>query len=200
MRRSALLSVVVVVVVVFVASPSAVAKLPMGTSFEACGESGCRTTAGEDVYEGGFRLLEPTNEHGDAGAAEGSAAWTMVDIGFPDRGKPGSPAWLREIEREFPVIFVPGADTLGLPRKSSDEYRWVPVRPAAAMAYAQVTEGVQPFQAQVLAELDRVAVARAGTAGTSGSADDGGEPQPGPAIAVMAAVAVVLAAVARRAT
>jgi hypothetical protein len=161
MTRPALASVVLAVVTVFVAASPAVAKLPPGTAFEACGASGCRTATGEEALEVSLSLLEPTIEHGDAGAPSGAAAWIRVDISFPDRGKPGSPRWLRSIERRFPVIFVPDAESLGVPR-GGDTYRWVSLRspPARARSYTQVAEGVQPFPAQVLAVLDPVAVAR----------------------------------------
>jgi hypothetical protein len=193
MTRPALASVVLAVVTVFVAASPAVAKFPPGTAFEACGASGCRTATGEEALEVSLSLLEPTIEHGDAGAPSGAAAWIRVDISFPDRGRPGSPRWLRSIERRFPVIFVPDAESLGVPR-GGDTYRWVSLRspPARARSYTQVAEGVQPFAAQALAVLDPIAVARADPDGASGSAGDGGEAMPALLI-VGAAIALLLA-------
>ena len=193
MSRLALVSVVLAVVLACVAASHAVAKLPPGTAFEACGESACNTATGDEALDASVRLLEPTIEHGDAGAPAGAAPWIRVDIVFPaDPGGPWTPRVLGPIERGFPVIFVPGAESLGVPG-GDGSYRWVPLRPSVTMAYTAVTEGVQPFPAQVLAELDPLAVAGANTDGSSGSADDGGEAAPVLVIAAVAAIALLLA-------
>lgn len=193
MSRSALVSVVLAVAVACVAAPSAVAKLPPGTAFEACGKSGCRTAAGDEALDVSVRLLQPTIEHGNAGAPAGVAAWTRVDIVFPaDPVGAWTPRVLRPIERRFPVIVVPDAESLGVPSREG-AFRWVPMRPSVTRAYADVTEGVQPFPARVLAELDPLAVARADTASASGSAGDGGDALPALLIAVVAAIALPLA-------
>lgn len=178
MRRPPLVSVALAVVTTCVAASPAVAKLPPGTAFEACGESGCVTATGDEAFDASIRLLEPTIEHGDVGAPAGAAAWIRVDIVFPaDPGTGGTPAALRSIERGFPVVFVPGAESLGVPGEDG-AYRWVPMRPSVTRAYADIAEGVQPFPTQTLAELHRLAVARAGTEGASGSPDDRGDGLP----------------------
>lgn len=193
MIRPALVSVVLVGVTACVAASPAGAKLPPGTAFEACGESGCSTATGDEAFDASIRLVEPTIEHGDAGAPAGAAAWIRVDIVFPaDPGGPWTPGDLRPIERGFPVIFVPDAESLGVPGRDG-AYRWVPTRPSVTRAYADVTEGVQPFPAQVLAELDPLAVARADTDGASGSAGDGGEEPALLVVVVVAAIALLLA-------
>jgi hypothetical protein len=192
MSRPALVSVALAVVTTCVATPPAVAKLPPGTAFEACGASGCITATGDEAFDASIRLLEPTIEHGDAGAPAGSAAWFRVDIVLPaDPGAGWAPRDLRSTARGFPVVFVSGAESLGVPGRDG-AYRWVPMSPSVTRAYTDVTEGVQPFPAQVLAELDPLAVARADTDGPSGTADDGGD-EPTLPIVVVAAIALLLA-------
>ena len=193
MSRPAFVSAVLVVATACVAAPPAAAKLPPGTAFEACGESGCIAATGDEAFDVSIRLLEPTIEHGDAGAPTGASAWIRVDILFPtDAGRQWGPRHLRPIERGFPVIFVPGAESLGVPGRDGT-YRWVPMRPSARKAYSDVTEGVQPFPAQMLAGLDRLAVARADADDGPGSAGDGGNEVPALLIVPAAAVVVFLA-------
>jgi hypothetical protein len=191
MNRPTLLAVVVAGVVAVVAASSAVAKLPPDTAFEACGESGCRTVTVEQALDDSILLLEPTHEHGDVGAPAGAAPWIRVDIGIPaDPGELWRPLELRSIERRFPAIFVPEADSVGVPR-SDGAYRWVSLRSPVTRAYARLAEGVEPFPAQDLSGLDQVVVAGAG--GAPGQAgDDGREAVPTVLIVGLAALGVLL--------
>jgi hypothetical protein len=192
MSRPAFVSIVLAALTACVAASPALAKLPRGTAFEACGESGCITATGDEAFDASIRLLEPTIEHGDVGPPADAAAWIRVDIVFPaDLGAGWKPEFLRPIERGFPVIFVPDGESLGVPT-GDGAYRWVPMSPSSAKAYTNVTEGVQPFPAQVLADVDQLAVARADADGESGGTDDG-EGDPALLIVVAGAIAVFLA-------
>jgi hypothetical protein len=193
MSRRALVSVALAAVTACVAAPPAVAKLPPGTAFEACGESGCRTTTGDEALELSGLLIEAASEHGDSSAPVGAAEWLQVDIVFPaDLGEPWTPQILDPIDRRFPVVFVPEAKSVGAPGIGG-VYRWVSPRFRVTSAYADVTDGVQPFPTQVLAELDPHAVAGSGTDGASASTDDGEGAVPALLIAAAAAVVLLLA-------
>ena len=145
MSRRPFGSAVLAVATACVAGSPAAAKLPAGTAFEVCGESGCTTAKGDEAFDASIRLIEPTIEHGDAGAPAGALAWIRVDILFPT-GPGGSwtPRDLRPIERGFPVIFVPGGESLGVPGRDGT-YRWVPMRPSVTKAYAVKAEAAGQY-------------------------------------------------------
>lgn len=160
MRQATLISVFLGAIAVCIPA-NAHGKLPPGTTFEACGASGCATAAGGDALDSSVRLLEPTVEHGDVGAPAGSAEWFRVEMALPPRSDRTGGSSLRAIERRFPVVFAPDGASLGIP-ESSRSYRWVSMRPAAMKAYAELAEAVEPFPKRDLSDLDPRAVAREG--------------------------------------
>jgi hypothetical protein len=186
MNRTAPLSVVLVALVAALAAPLATGKLPPGTTFEACGASGCRTATDEESLQLQLKLIEPAMEHGTVVAPSGAAAWIRVDLNAePTRG-------LRPLLRNFPVVFASDADYIGVPG-AQGTYRWVPLRAKQSAAYAQLADGVRPFPAQTLAELDPASVTRANpdAAGVPLAAGDGDEAAPTLLIVLLAAVGLL---------
>jgi hypothetical protein len=183
MKRTAALSVVLVAIVALLAAPLATGKLPPGTTFEACGASGCRTAPDEESLQLQLKLIEPAMEHGTVVAPSGAEAWIRADLNAE------STRGLRPLLRNFPVVFAADAGYLGVPGEQGS-YRWVPLRAKQSAAYAQLADGVRPFPAETLAELDPVSVARANpdAAGVPPAEGDGGETAPTLLILVLAAV------------
>jgi hypothetical protein len=194
MNRTATLSVVLAAFLALVTTPPAIAKLPPGTTFEACGASGCATAAGDESFALQLKLIEPTMEHGTVGAPSGAQAWIRVDLNL------GSDRGLDSLRRNFPVVFASDAGYIGVPGEQG-AYRWVPLRAEQSQAYAQVADGMRPFPPQTLTELDPVSVAQA-TPSAARMTPAGGEGMPTPLIIGLAAVGllagVVVVARARR--
>jgi len=177
--RSALWLAALVLAPTWVATPAS-AKLPPGTTFEVCGASGCKTVAAEDVLA--HRVIEPTFEHGDVGPPTRALPWTQVDIEFSvGRDDGWTPRALRPLERGFPAIFVPQAETVGIPT-SAGTFRWVSMSSVASGVYARLVAATEPFSAQSLSILNPYtasrAVADAIAARASGSEGDRGELHP----------------------
>jgi hypothetical protein len=186
MNRTVPLSVVLAALVALLAAPLAIAKLPPGTTFEACGQSGCNATADEESFRLQLKLIEPAMEHGTVVAPPGAEPWIRVDL------KAESTRGLRPLLRDFPVVFAPDAGYIGVPSEQGT-YRWVQLRAKQAEAYGQLADGVSPLPPQTLAELDPVTVARANpdAAAVSPAEGDGDETAPTPLVILLAAVGVV---------
>jgi hypothetical protein len=197
MNGTATLSVVLAGLVTLVAAPLAIAKLPPGTTFEACGESGCKTATDEESFQLQLKLIEPAMGHGTVVAPSGAEPWIRVDLNA--ESIPG----LRPLLRNFPVVFAPDAGHIGVPGEQGT-YRWVPLRAKQSEAYGQLADGVRPFPPQTLAELDPVSAARADPdpAQAVTAEGDDGEGAPAVLITLFAAVGLLvgigLAARARR--
>jgi hypothetical protein len=183
MNRTATLPVVLAAFLALVATPPAIAKLPPGTTFEACGASGCATAAGDESFPLQLKLIEPTTEHGTVGAPSGAQAWIRVDLNL------GSDRGLGSLRRDFPVVFAPDAGYVGVPGEQGT-YRWVPLREDQSRAYAQVADGVSPFPPRTLADLDPVGVAQA-TPSAAERSPAGGETMSAPLIILVAAVGLL---------
>jgi hypothetical protein len=187
MNRTATLSVVLGALVSAVVAPLASAKLPPGTTFEACGASGCRTATEEESHQLQLKLIEPAMEHGTVVAPSGAEPWIRVELnGQSTRG-------LRPLLRIFPVVLASDAGYIGVPGEQGI-YRWVPLRAKQSAAYAQLADGVRPFPAQTLAELDPVSVAGANpdAAAVPAAEGDGGETAPTLLIILLAAVGLLI--------
>ena len=178
-----MLPVVLAAFLVLIAAPAATAKLPPGTTFEACGASGCATGAGEQSVPLQLRLIEPTMEDGTVAAPSGSQAWIRVDLNL------GAVRGLGALRRDFPVVFASGPDYLGVPEQGT--YRWVPLRGDQSQAYGQLADRVSPFPPRTLADLDPVDVAHA-AASADGSTPAGGETMSTPLIIGLAAVGLLV--------
>jgi hypothetical protein len=172
--------------VAVLAAPLATAKLPPGTTFEACGASGCRTATEEESLQLQLKLIEPAIEHGTAVAPSGAEAWIRVDLNAE------STRGLRPLLSSFPVVFASDAGSIGVPGEQGS-YRWVPLRAKQSAAYAQLADGVRPFPAQTLAELDPASVADANpdAAGVPAAEGDGGETAPTLLTVLLAAVGLL---------
>jgi len=169
--RSALWLAALVLALTWAATPAS-AKLPPGTTFEVCGASGCKTVDGEDVLA--HRVIEPTFEHGDVGPPMGALPWIQIDIEFSvgrDDGWP--PRALRQFERGFPAIFVPQADTVGIPT-SAGTFRWVAMNSVARAVYDRFVAATEPFPARSLSSLNPFAASRAVADATAASASPSG--------------------------
>jgi hypothetical protein len=183
MNRTAALPVVLAAFLALVATPPAIAKLPPGTTFEACGASGCATATDEESVQLQLKLIEPTMEHGTVAAPSGTQAWIRVDLELDSvRG-------LGSLRRSFPVVFAPDAGYIGVPGEQGT-YRWVRLVGEWPLAYAQLANGVSPFPPQPLADLDPVSVANA-TPSTVGSPPAGGETMSTPLIIGLVAVGLL---------
>jgi hypothetical protein len=183
MNRPATLPVVLVAFLALVATPPAIAKLPPGTTFEACGASGCATATHEESVQLQLKLIEPTMEHGKVAAPSGAQAWIRVDLNLDSvRG-------LGSLRRSFPVVFAPDAGYIGVSGEQGT-YRWVPLVGEWPLAYAQLAKGVSPFPPRTLADLDPVSVANA-TPSAVGSAPAGGETMSTQLIILLAAVGLL---------
>ena len=138
-----------------IGSSAAHAKLPPGSTFEACGSSGCYAATQEDALALQLRLLQPTIDHGSRPAPTTDHAWVRVDLklGATDPGMS-----LGSVKRAFPVVYA--ADLLGVPR-ADNTYRWTKLDSKRLAAYEQLASAVSPFPPESLDELTPNAVARA---------------------------------------
>jgi hypothetical protein len=162
MNRSLAIPVVLAALAALLAAPLSIAKLPPGTTFEACGASGCATATEQESLELQLKLLEPVMEHGTVVAPSGAQAWFRVDLNVEAiRG-------LGSLERSFPVVFASDAGHIGVPDEQGG-YRWGPLRAKQLAAFAQLADGLHPFPAQTLGELDAVSVAPANPDATAGT-------------------------------
>jgi hypothetical protein len=183
MNRTATLPVVLAAFLALVATPPAIAKLPPGTTFEACGASGCATATDKESVQLQLKLIEPTMEHGTVAAPSGAQAWIRVDL------KLDSVRGLGSLRRSFPVVFAPDAGYIGVPGEQGT-YRWVPLVGEWPLAYAQLANGVSPFPPQTLADLDPVSVANA-TPSAAERTPAGGETMSTPLIIGLGAVGLL---------
>ena len=160
MRTKAPFPVVVPALVALAVAPSALAKLPPGTTFEACGASGCRTAGEEEGVRLRLRLIEPAIEHGDQGAPAGAEPWLRIDLGFGPNASAADRHALGSLTSKFPVVFAPNAGYLGVPGEEGG-YRWLPLRRRQLDAYEQLAHGVRPFPPEALGDLNPPTVAGA---------------------------------------
>jgi hypothetical protein len=157
MKGTISLAVVLAALVALATAPLATAKLPPGTTFEACGQSGCNTATDEESFQLQLKLIEPAMEHGTVAAPSVSEPWIRIDLNAkPTRG-------MRPLLRSFPVVFARDAGYIGVPSEQGT-YRWVQLRLDQADGYRRLADGVSPFAPRPLAELDPMTVARANPA------------------------------------
>jgi hypothetical protein len=184
LNRTGPLTVVLAAVVAVAAAPVATAKLPPGTTFEACGASGCTTATDEESLQLQLKLIEPAMEHGTVAAPSGAEAWIRVDLNAE------STRGLGPLRRNFPVVFASDAGYIGVPGEQGS-FRWVPLRAKQSAAYAQLADGVKRFPAQTLAELDPVSVARADPDAGVPPAEGDGETAPTLLLVLLAAAGLL---------
>jgi hypothetical protein len=137
-----------------IGSPAAVAKLPPGSTFEACGASGCMTTSKDETLALQVRLIEPTIDHGGRPAPTTDHAWVRVDLKL---GATDSGMSLGSVRRDFPVVYAAGL--LGVPR-ADNTYRWTKLDSRNSAAYDQLASAVSPFPPESLAALTPSGVER----------------------------------------
>jgi hypothetical protein len=181
MSRTTSVSLMLAAMVALVATPPATAKLPPGSRFKACGESGCKTATGAQTSQLELKLIEAAAEHGTPVPPVRAAPWTRVDLTL-DAVKGGAEARSRArrslgwVLRSFPVVFLPGHRYIGVPA-SGGSYRWFRLRPLQIQAYNQLGGSVRPFPQRRLAGLNQSFVSRAksdGTRATVGGDSEGG--------------------------
>jgi hypothetical protein len=180
----------------------AAGKLPPGSTFTACGESGCATAGKKESFELELALITPPLIQHSREVPAGAATWFRVDLDLPRATPEGGD--FGDIRRRFPVAFVPDAEYLGVPNKGG-AFGWVHLRPGQVDAYAQLTAGLQPFPEHDLARMNGAFVAQAEGGGPAGDADaDTGDGVPTSlivallAVGTLAGVAVIVRARHRR--
>jgi hypothetical protein len=168
-------------------SSAAIAKLPPGSTFEACGASGCKAVSEAKSLALQIRLIESTMEHGSQPAPTTEHAWLRVDLKL---GAADSGMTLGSVKRAFPVVYAADASLLGVPR-ADDTYRWTKLDARHLPAYYQLASGVTPFPPESLAALTPGGVERAepGSTAPPASNTEGFPAWVGIAIAVVAGLA-----------
>jgi hypothetical protein len=149
-----------------IGSSAAVAKLPPGATFEACGASGCKTASQDEAFALQLRLIEPTIDHGSRPAPTTDHAWARVDLKL---GATNSEMSLGLVRRDFPVVYA--ADLLGVPR-ADNTYRWTKLDSRHLAAYDQLASAVSPFPPESLAALTPSGVERVEPGVTANPASD----------------------------
>jgi hypothetical protein len=160
---------VLCIAALLIGSSAAVAKLPPGSTFEACGASGCKTAGQDEAFALELRLIEPTIDHGDRPPPTTDHAWVRVDLKL---GATDSRMSLGSVRRDFPVVYA--ADLLGVPR-ADNTYRWTKLDSSNSAAYDQLASAVSPFPPESLASLTPSSVERVepGLTANPGSNTDG---------------------------
>jgi hypothetical protein len=189
MRRA--VSVFLVLGALLALGASAVGKLPPGSTFTACGESGCATAGKKESFELSGQLITPPLIQHVRDAPAGEATWFRVGLDVP-RGAREDGYNLRGFVRHFPVAFVPDEEYLGVPNREGAAFAWVHLRPGQVDAYTQLTAGLQPFPEHDLARMNAAFVAQAKGSGPRGDADaDTGDGVPASLIVALLAVGTV---------
>lgn len=160
-----LVGIVALLVSVAVAS----AKLPPGSTFEVCGESGCERLGAEEALDLQIRLIEPAIEHGSASPPTGERPWFRVNLLL---GDPLPGMTLGTLERRFPVVYSDGY--VGVPSGEEGGYRWIELSGRNLAAYERAVGDAEPFPAADLGGLTQRGVAAA-------AAEDGPEAGSDPA-------------------
>lgn len=132
------------------------AKLPPGSTFEACGASGCKMANPDQALALQIRLIEPTMERSSGPAPTTDQAWVRIDLKL---GASDSATVLRSVKRAFPVVYAPDAGVLGVPR-ADNTYRWATLDLRRSVAYTELASAVAPFPPESLAALTPSGVAR----------------------------------------
>jgi hypothetical protein len=188
MRRA--VAVFLVLGAYLVLGAPAAGKLPPGSTFTACGQSGCATAGKKESFELLGHLITPPLMQHVRDAPAGKATWFRVALDLP-RGAQRDGYQVRGVVRHFPLAFVPDAEYLGVPN-TGGAFGWVHLRPGQVDAYAQLTAGLHPFPEHELASLDRAYLAHAQGGGTAAGADaDTGDGVPAPLIVVLLAAGMI---------
>lgn len=156
----------------FLIGPSAaVAKLPPGSTFEACGVSTCKVAGQAEGLALQLPLIESTMEHGSQPAPTTEHSWLRVDLKL---GADQAGMSLGSVERAFPVVYAADANLIAVPR-ADNTYRWMELDSRHLPAYEQLASGVTPFPSESLAALtpDGVERAEPGSTGPPASNTDG---------------------------
>lgn len=151
-----------------IGSSAAVAKLPPGSTFEACGVSACKTASQAEGLELQLRLIESTMEHGSQPAPTTEHAWLRVDLKL---GTADSGMSLGSVKRAFPVVYAADANLIAVPR-ADNTYRWMELDSRHQPAYEQLARGVTPFPSESIAALTPGAVEGVEPGSTAPTASD----------------------------